>query len=106
MGVAAALVAGGLGWTGLGLAAGTAHAGAFHWCPGDPPPMGATQGPNGATRVPINPAWDTTVCHDYVIKGDHVAEGTPCMLPQFQWFQCPPGTIPNPNMPIVPNRGE
>jgi hypothetical protein len=26
------------------------------------------------------------------------------MLPQFQWFQCPPGTIPNPNMPIIPNK--
>ena len=70
--------------------------------------MGVTTDASGhaGQRVPIYPAWDTSVCHDYVIKGDHVAEGTPCMLPQFQWFQCPPGTIPNPNMPIIPNIGE
>lgn len=100
------LVSGGLGWAGLGLAAGIAHAGAFHWCPGDPPPQGSTPDPagHGVNRVPIYPAWDTTVCHDYVIEGDHVKEGNACGLPQFQWFQCPPGTTPAPQMPVIPNK--
>lgn len=91
----------------MGPAAGIAHAGAFHWCPGDPPPIGAIAGPNGAmTRVPIYPAWDNSVCHDYMIEGNHVKEGSACMLPKFQWFQCPPGTTPAPNMPLIPNKGE
>jgi hypothetical protein len=108
-GVASALlVSAGLGLAGLELAAGTAHAsGAFHWCPGDPPPQGVFVDPSGhAHMAPIYPAWDTTVCHDYEISGNHVQEGTACGLPQFQWFQCPPGTTPVPKMPITPNRGE
>jgi hypothetical protein len=95
VGVATVLLAsGGLGCVAMGPAAGIAQAGAWHWCPGDPPPHG------------IHPAWDTSVCHDYVISGNHVEEGTPCILPQFQWFMCPPGTTPNPLMTPVPNQGE
>ena len=104
--VTTALVSGGLGWAGLELAAGSAHAGSFHWCPGDPPPKAAVPNPNGPGFVlaPINPAWDTTVCHDYVISGGQVQEGNACGLPQFQWFQCPPGTTPVPQMPLIPNK--
>jgi len=105
--IVGALVSGGVAVAGLGLGAGTAHAGAYHWCPGDPPPQGSVIAPNGHTvHVPINPAWDTNVCHDYVTSGDHVMEGSPCILPQFQWFMCPPGTTPNPLMRPVPNVGE
>jgi hypothetical protein len=102
------LVSAGLGSAALGPAAGIAHAGAFHWCPGNPPPQGMTTDAAGHAghRVPIYPAWDTSVCHDYVIEGDHVKEGSGCGLPQFQWFQCPPGTTPVPQMPIIPNKGE
>ena len=95
------LVTGGLGWVVLGPAAGTARAGAFHWCPGDPLPKASK--PGGGT-ITINPDWDTSVCHDYVIQGSQVQEGNPCSLPQFQWFQCPPGTTPVPQMPLIPNR--
>jgi hypothetical protein len=102
-----ALVSGAVAVAGLGLVAGTAHAAPFHWCPGDPPIMGAVPGPNGAMKsVPIYPAWDTSVCHDYGTTGNHVKEGKACVLPQFQWFQCPPGTTPWPTMPIIPNQGE
>jgi hypothetical protein len=52
----------------------------------------------------MNPDWDATVCHDYMISGDHVVEGNRCMLPQFQWAQCPPGTTPRPVMPAIPNK--
>jgi len=106
LGVAAALLAStGLGWAALGPAAGIAHAGAFHWCPGDPLPR--TLLPNTNNQwLTINPAWDSNVCHDYVISGGHVEEGIPCTLPQFQWFQCPPGTTPMPLMKPVPNKGE
>jgi hypothetical protein len=105
------LVAGGLlsavATVGLGLAAGTAHAAPFHWCPGDPPIMGNVRDANGSMKpVPIYPAWDTSVCHDYGINGNHVEEGKACVLPQFQWFQCPPGTTPVPLMPMIPNKGE
>ena len=93
-----ALISGAVAVTSLGLAAGTAHAAPFHWCPGDPPIMAAGK--------PIYPAWDTSVCHDYGTTGDHVKEGKACLLPEFQWFQCPPGTTPWPNMPIIPNKGE
>jgi hypothetical protein len=89
-------VSGGLGWAGLSLAAGTAHAGAFHWCPGDLPP---SRGPLHA-----NPDWDTTVCHDYIFNGNQVEEGVPCTLPTFQQFMCPPGTIPMQDMKPVPNK--
>ena len=100
------LVSGGLGLAGLGLAAGTAQAGAFHWCPGDPPITGYTPDPATGHMIsgPIYPDWDTTVCHDYAIKGGQVLEGNPCNLPQFQWFQCPPGTTPVPQMPLIPNK--
>jgi hypothetical protein len=105
--IVGALLSGGVAVAGLGPGAGTAHAGAYHWCPGDPPPHGFVIAPNGNTAsVPIHPAWDTNVCHDYVTSGDHVEEGTPCILPQFQWFMCPPGTTPNPLMRPVPNVGE
>jgi hypothetical protein len=33
-------------------------------------------------------------------------EGIPCILPSFQQFMCPPGTIPNQKMTPVPNVGE
>ena len=106
--VAALLVSAGLGCAGLVLGAGTAQAGAFHWCPGDPPPRGAVPAPDGhgMQPVPIYPAWDTNVCHDYVINGNHVEEGTPCNLPTFQQFMCPPGTIPQQLMRPIPNVGE
>jgi hypothetical protein len=93
---------------GFGPAAGIAEAGAFHWCPGNPPPQGMTTDADGHAghRVPIYPAWDTSVCHAYMIDGDHVREGSSCGLAQFQWFQCPPGTTPAPNIPLTPNKGE
>ena len=93
---------------GLGLAEGTANASEFRWCPGDPPPLGIEidAAGHGGNRVPIYPAWDTSVCHDFMTTGDHVKEGKACILPQFQWFQCPPGTTPMPNMPLIPNKGE
>jgi hypothetical protein len=97
------LLSAGIAVAGVGLGAATAHAGAFHWCPGNPPITAAK--PGGGT-VTINPDWDTTVCHDYVIfaGSGQVAEGNPCNLPQFQWFQCPPGTTPVPQMPLIPNK--
>ncbi len=103
-----ALVSGAVAVAGLALATGTADASEFRWCPGDPPPLGITvdAAGHGGNRVPIYPNWDTSVCHDYGVSGDHVREGKACVLPQFQWFQCPPGTIPWPNMPTIPNRGE
>ena len=103
-----ALLSGAVAVAGLGLAAGTADASEFRWCPGDPPPLGITvdAAGHGGNRVPIYPAWDTSVCHDFMTSGDHVKEGKACVLPQFQWFQCPPGTTPIPNMPLIPNKGE
>jgi hypothetical protein len=102
-----ALVSGAVAVASLGLGAGTADAKPFYWCPGDPPIMGSAPDQNGVEkRVPIYPAWDTSVCHDYGITGNHVREGKTCVLPQFQWFQCPPDTIPRANMPIIPNIGE
>ena len=94
--IAGALLTGGVALADLGLSAGTAHAGAFHWCPGDPPPS------RGSAHA--NPDWDMTVCHDYIFVGNQVAEGVGCGLPQFQWFQCPPGTTPVPQMPLIPNK--
>ena len=92
---------------GVVVTAGTAEATPFRWCPGDPPIMGAAPAPTGGmTPVPVHPAWDTSVCHDYGTTGDHVKEGKACVLPQFQWFQCPPGTTPWPTMPVIPNVGE
>lgn len=100
-----ALVSGAVAVASLALATGTAHAGAYHWCPGDPPPQASLpDGHGGWKNGPVNPAWDTTVCHDYVPRSNQVAEGIPCSLPQFQWFQCPPGTTPNPLMPLIPNK--
>jgi hypothetical protein len=105
--IAGALLSGAVAAAGVGLGAGTAYAKPFYWCPGDPPVMGAAPDPSGGMKpVPIYPAWDTSVCHDYGTTGNHVREGKACVLPQFQWFQCPPGTIPWPNMPIIPNVGE
>jgi hypothetical protein len=102
------LVSAGLGCAALGPFAGIAQAGDFHWCPGDPPPQGVRfdAGGRAVQRVPIYPAWDTSVCHAYMIDGDHVREGSSCGLAQFQWFQCPPGTTPAPNIPLTPNKGE
>lgn len=100
-----ALVSGAVAVASLGLATGTANAGANRWCPGDPPPQAVVPRPGGGSWLgPVNPDWDTTVCHDYVARSGQVAEGIPCPLPQFQWFQCPPGTTPNPLMPLVPNK--
>jgi hypothetical protein len=93
------LVSGALGWAGLELAAGAAQAGAFHWCPGDPPPS------RGALHA--NPDWDTTICHGYVFNGNQVQEDNVCSLPEFQWFQWfqwSPGTTPLPLMPLIPNK--
>ncbi len=100
---ATVLVSGGLGWAGLGPAAGIARAGAFHWCPGDPP-ITTLNPATGRGQITINPDWDTTICHDYAIQGNQVLDGNPCNLPQFQWFQCPPGTTPLPQMPLIPNK--
>lgn len=87
-----ALVSGGLGWAGLELAAGSAHAGSFHWCPGDPPPKAAVPNPNGPGFVlaPINPAWDTTVCHDYVISGARFRREMPVGSLSFSGFSVRP----------------
>lgn len=102
-----ALVSGAVAVASLGLATGIAHAGANRWCPGDPPPQVSATAPNGHTiSVPVHPAWDLNVCHDWVATAGHVMEGSPCILPQFQWFMCPPGTTPNPLMKPVPNVGE
>jgi hypothetical protein len=69
--------------------------------PRGPPPQAVKP---GGGYIPANPDWDTTVCHDYMIEGGQVKDGNPCMLPQFQWFQCPPGTTPAPLMPLIPNK--
>jgi hypothetical protein len=103
----AALVSAGLGCAALDLAGATAHAGANRWCPGDPPPQVSATAPNGRTiSVPVHPAWDQNVCHDWVATTGHVMEGIPCPLPDFQLFMCPPGTTPNRQMRPVPNIGE
>jgi hypothetical protein len=104
--IAGALLPCGFAVAGVGLGAGTAHAGAFHWCPGDPPPKYFATNPQPQHWINLNPAWDTTVCHDYITLNGHVYEGTPCNLPQFQWFMCPPGTTPEPQMVPTPNVGE
>jgi hypothetical protein len=89
----------------LGIAAAPAHAGPDHWCPGDPPAQAVMPRPGGGFGLsPVNPNWDTNVCHNYVTGDGQVAEGIPCYLPQFQWFQCPPGTTPRPLMPLIPNK--
>jgi hypothetical protein len=101
--IAGALLAGSLAAAGVGPGAGTAQA--LRWCPGDPPPKGLQSMPDGSTTTaPVNPAWDTNVCHDYVMRDNQVGEGISCPLPQFQWFQCPPGTTPAPLIPLIPNR--
>jgi len=63
-----ALVAGGLGLSGLGLAAGPAQAdpwpgcekeaGPCHWCPGD-------EAPHTGNHVTDPVVWDWNVCHTY-----------------------------------------
>ena len=89
------LVAGGLlsagAVAGLGLAAGTADAKPFYWCPGDPPIMGAVQDASGNTKMtPIYPNWDTSVCHDYGTSGDHVREGKAWSSRSFNGFSVRP----------------
>jgi hypothetical protein len=80
---------------GLSLSAGTAQASPLRWCPGDPPPKALLSTPGGGSAPgPVNPAWDTNVCHNYTRRDNQVAKGIGCPLPQFQWFQCPPGTTP------------
>jgi hypothetical protein len=99
------LVSGAVAAAGVGLGAGTANAAPFYWCPGDPPIQVLL--PNTIHKmVTIYPDWDTTVCHDYMTTADppQVLEGKPCMLPQFQWFQCPPGTTPRALMTPTPNK--
>jgi hypothetical protein len=82
---AGALVSAAVAVAGLGLATGTAHAGNYHWCPGDAPPQAVVPRPGGGSWLgPVNPDWDTTVCHDYAIRGGQVMDGNPCSLPQFQ----------------------
>jgi hypothetical protein len=101
--LAAALLAASVAAAGLGLGAAPAQAGQLRWCPGDPPPEILLPGPGGSTVVGHgNPAWDTSVCHDYSPADHGVREGHGCPLPQFQWFQCPPGTTPYPQMPTIP----
>lgn len=53
-----AVVSGAVAVAGLALAAGTADASEFRWCPGDPPPLGITidAAGHGGNRVPIYPA--------------------------------------------------
>jgi hypothetical protein len=105
--IAGALLAGGVAVAGLGLGVGTAQAspGDLRWCPGDPPPKALQRMPDGSTIVTtVNPAWDTNVCHDYVMREGQVGEGLSCPLPQIQWFQCPPGRTPAALIPLVPNR--
>jgi hypothetical protein len=100
--ISGALLAGGLAVAGLGVGAGTAQA--ARWCPGDPPPKATFPSNGGWAPAPVNPDWDTTVCHDYSSRNYQVAEGIGCPLPQFQWFQCPPGTTPYLLMPLIPNK--
>ena len=96
------LVSGGVAVASLGLATGTPHAGAYRWCPGDPPPFASLpDGRGGRGNGPVDPAWDTTVCHDWIPSSDHVREGIPCYS-----FVCPPGTMREDQMPIVPNVGQ
>jgi hypothetical protein len=74
--------------------AGTAHAGSWQWCPGQPPPSYGS--------IHTNPAWDPTVCHDYTFRApNHVVEGIPCDA-----FVCPPGTVRENETPVTPNIGE
>jgi hypothetical protein len=78
----------------VSLGAGTAHAGSFRWCPGDPPPSWR--------GMHANPAWDPNVCHDYNFRyPNHVVEGIPCSS-----LICPPGTIRDNETPDTPNIGE
>jgi hypothetical protein len=103
--MAAALLAGGLAAASMAVGTGAANAGNLHWCPGDPPPETLLPGPGGSWHVGTgNPDWDTTVCHDYSPADNGVREGVGCPLPQFQWFQCPPGTTPYPLQKVIPNK--
>jgi hypothetical protein len=76
------------------FSAGTAHAGSWRCCPGQPPPSYG--------NIHTNPAWDPTVCHDYTfLAPNHVVEGIPCNT-----FACPPGTVRENETPATPNIGE
>ena len=100
--ITGAMLSGGFAVAGSVLGAGTAHAGAYHWCPGDPSPQVNVIAPNGNTvSITIQPAWDTSVCHVWVPSGNHVREGIPCIS-----LLCPPGTMRENQMPIIPNVGE
>src|ERR1700733_15315087 len=86
------LVSGGLlsaaAVAGLGLATGTADAAPFHWCPGDPPIMGAVPDPSGGMKpVPIHPAWDTSISPASGTPANHVKKEKALILRQFKWFQ-------------------
>jgi hypothetical protein len=104
--ISAALLAVGVAVAGLGMGTGSAQADPFRWCPGDPPPKAFLPVPGGGWAPgPVHPAWDETVCHDYNMRDYQVAEGgLSCPLPEFQWFQCPPGRTPPKLMPLIPNK--
>ena len=90
-----ALVSGAVAVASLGLASGTAHAGANHWCLRDPPPQAVVPRPGGGFWLgPVNPDWDTTVCHDYVARSGQAAEGIPCPLPGFSGSSVRPALPP------------
>jgi hypothetical protein len=99
--LAAALLAGGVAVAGLGLGAGTAQAG-FAGAPAIPRPKPCCPLPVVAGR--LAQSTQRGICHDYTMRDNQVAEGIGCPLPQFQWFQCPPGTTPDSQMPLIPNR--
>jgi hypothetical protein len=55
--IGGALLSSGVVVAGWGLGAGTAHAGAYHWFPGDPPPKAVVpDGRGGFTTGPVDPA--------------------------------------------------
>ena len=82
----------------------TAQAGPLRWCTGDPQPKALLPTPGGGWAPgPVNPAWDTNVCHDYAVRDNEVAEGIDCPLPQSQ-VSVPASTTPDSQMPHIPDR--
>jgi hypothetical protein len=75
------LVSAGLGCVALGPVAGIAHAGDFHWCPGDPPPQGANG--HGGPRYGGTLLWPSPVSvvsvparhHPCTEHADHPEQG-------------------------------